>query len=215
MLEVILLVIGVVAGFCLYKKIIMSASKQNSINNKILSAISDKSDQDSSALALRIREDVNNSYQLEWQDIKTCFIGYFCSDGASNKASGQETSSKEEYKDDEIESFLKSKFDCLKDWDIRSLSKKQTSPIEEPLAENTENKEEPIEAKEVKLEPQSDGTAPLSSERESKKEAKAATENKAKKEPENTAESTSKNESSSASKTQKGNTSSKNNSKNK
>lgn len=215
MFEVILLVIGVITGFCLYKKLIMSDSKQKSINNKILSTISDHSDTDSSNLASRIRENINSSYLLEWQDIKSCFIDYFCSNVKTNEDSSQNISSKEEYKDDEIESFLKSKFDCLKDWDIRSLSKKQTSPIEEPLAENTENKEEPIEAKEVKLEPQSDGTAPLSSERESKKEAKAATENKAKKEPENTAESTSKNESSSASKTQKGNTSSKNNSKNK
>lgn len=144
MFGVILLIIGVVAGFCLYKMLIMSDSRQNTINNKILSAVtSDQLNTDSSALAISIREDINNSYRLEWQDIKSCVTDYFCSTGTCNEAPNSEASSKEEYKDDEIEVLLKSKFDCLKKWDIRSLSKRKSAVTEEPLAENKTDEEAP------------------------------------------------------------------------
>ena len=194
MFEVILLIIGVVAGFCLYKMLIMSDSRQNTINNKILSAITtDQLNTDSSALAVSIREDINNSYRLEWQDIKSCFTDYFCSTGTCNEApeSAATASSKEEYKDDEIEVLLKSKFDCLKSWDIRSLSKRESVVTEEPLTENT-TEEAPSSAenapKEVEAENKADEKAPSSPKKtESKAESKPkkdepAAENKPKKE---------------------------------
>ena len=195
MFEVILLIIGVVAGFCLYKMLIMSDSRQNTINNKILSAITtDQLNTDSSALAVSIREDINNSYRLEWQDIKSCFTDYFCSTGTCNEApeSTATASSKEEYKDDEIEVLLKSKFDCLKDWDIRSLSKRESVVTEEPLAESKTDEEAPSSAenapKEVEAENKADEKAPSSPKKtEPKAESKPkkdepAAENKPKKE---------------------------------
>tara|TARA_B100000676_G_C18051175_1_gene831292 strand:- start:1344 stop:1952 length:609 start_codon:yes stop_codon:yes gene_type:complete len=182
MFEVILLVIGVITGFCLYKKLIMSDSKQKSINNKILSTISDHSDTDSSNLASRIRENINSSYLLEWQDIKSCFIDYFCSNVKTNEDSSQNISSKEEYKDDEIESFLKSKFEFLKDWDIRSLSKKNTSVTEEPLAENQQNKEESTTPKEAEVDSKPEDSASPSSESKPQIEPKTKTEDEPKKE---------------------------------
>tara|TARA_Y100001960_G_scaffold15479_1_gene14037 strand:+ start:127 stop:738 length:612 start_codon:yes stop_codon:yes gene_type:complete len=203
MFEVILLVIGVVAGFCLYKKAIMSDSRQKSINNKILSAISDQSNTDLPALALSIREDINRSYQLDWQDIKSCITGYFCSNGSPNEASGPNVSSKEDYKDDEIETYLKSKFDCLKDWDIRSLSKKQGSALEEPLTESEQDKDDPAALKEEKPESQPEVISTASASKPTKKKAEVAP------------DSTSKKESSVANKTNKETTSSKNNPKNK
>ena len=194
MFEVILLIIGVVAGFCLYKMLIMSDSRQNTINNKILSAITtDQLNTDSSALAVSIREDINNSYRLEWQDIKSCFTDYFCSTGTCNEApeSTATASSKEEYKDDEIEVLLKSKFDCLKSWDIRSLSKRESVVTEEPLTEN-KTEEAPSSAenapKEVEAENKVDEKAPSSPKKtEPKAESKPkkdepAAENKPKKE---------------------------------
>ena len=194
MFEVILLIIGVVAGFCLYKMLIMSDSRQNTINNKILSAITtDQLNTDSSALAVSIREDINNSYRLEWQDIKSCFTDYFCSTGTCNEApeSTATASSKEEYKDDEIEVLLKSKFDCLKNWDIRSLSKRESVVTEEPLTEN-KTEEAPSSAenapKEVEAENKVDEKAPSSPKKtEPKAESKPkkdepAAENKPKKE---------------------------------
>ena len=194
MFEVILLIIGVVAGFCLYKMLIMSDSRQNTINNKILSAITtDQLNTDSSALAVSIREDINNSYRLEWQDIKSCFTDYFCSTGTCNEApeSTATASSKEEYKDDEIEVLLKSKFDCLKSWDIRSLSKRESVVTEEPLTEN-KTEEAPSSAenapKEAEAENKADEKAPSSPKKtEPKAESKPkkdepAAENKPKKE---------------------------------
>jgi hypothetical protein len=193
MFEVILLIIGVVAGFCLYKMLIMSDSRQNTINNKILSAITtDQLNTDSSALAVSIREDINNSYRLEWQDIKSCFTDYFCSTGTCNEApESTASSSKEEYKDDEIEVLLKSKFDCLKSWDIRSLSKRESEVTEEPLTENT-TEEAPSSdentPKEVEAENKADEKAPSSPKKtEPKAESKPkkdepAAENKPKKE---------------------------------
>ena len=77
---------------------------------------------------------MNNSYSLEWQDIKSCVTDYFCSTGTCNEAASATAESKEEYKDDEIEVLLKSKFDCLKDWDIRSLSKRATLPDGEDVS---------------------------------------------------------------------------------
>jgi hypothetical protein len=194
MFEVILLIIGVVAGFCLYKMLIMSDSRQNTINNKILSAITtDQLNTDSSALAVSIREDINNSYRLEWQDIKSCFTDYFCSTGTCNEApeSTASSSSKEEYKDDEIEVLLKSKFDCLKSWDIRSLSKRESVVTEEPLTEN-KTEEAPSSSenapKEAEAENKADEKAPSSPKKtEPKAESKPkkdepAAENKPKKE---------------------------------
>ena len=194
MFEVILLIIGVVAGFCLYKMLIMSDSRQNTINNKILSAITtDQLNTDSSALAVSIREDINNSYRLEWQDIKSCFTDYFCSTGTCNEApeSTATASSKEEYKDDEIEVLLKSKFDCLKSWDIRSLSKRESVVTEEPLTEN-KTEEAPSSSenapKEAEAENKADEKAPSSPKKtEPKAESKPkknepAAENKPKKE---------------------------------
>jgi hypothetical protein len=193
MFEVILLIIGVAAGFCLYKMLIMSDSRQNTINNKILSAITtDPLNTDSSALAVSIREDINNSYRLEWQDIKSCFTDYFCSTGTCNEApESTASSSKEEYKDDEIEVLLKSKFDCLKSWDIRSLSKRESVVTEEPLTEN-KTEEAPSSSenapKEAEAENKADEKAPSSPKKtEPKAESKPkkdepAAENKPKKE---------------------------------
>jgi hypothetical protein len=193
MFEIILLIIGVVAGFCLYKMLIMSDSRQNTINNKILSAITtDQLNTYSSALAVGIREDINNSYRLEWQDIKSCFTDYFCSTGTCNEApESTASSSKEEYKDDEIEVLLKSKFDCLKSWDIRSLSKRESVVTEEPLTEN-KTEEAPSSSenapKEAEAENKADEKAPSSPKKtEPKAESKPkkdepAAENKPKKE---------------------------------
>ena len=193
MFEVILLIIGVEAGFCLYKMLIMSDSRQNTINNKILSAITtDQLNTDSSALAVSIREDINNSYRLEWQDIKSCFTDYFCSTGTCNEApESTAASSKEEYKDDEIEVLLKSKFDCLKCLDIRSLSLRESVVTEEPLTEN-KTEEAPSSAenapKEAEAENKADEKAPSSPKKtEPKAESKPkkdepAAENKPKKE---------------------------------
>jgi len=227
MFEVILLIIGAVAGFCLYKMAIMSDSRQGTINNKInsfdsiteswtevrhfilanhkgkllsreannaideihknsqqlianltltcenqplisdikgfnesiyqnewdtldlkkLTVVTNKLKTDSSALAARMRRDINNSYRLEWQDLKSC-ITNLCSNGTcnetpaqtNNKPSDSATSntatSNAEYKDDWIEVLLKSKFNFLKDWDIRSLSRRETIVTEEPQAAN-------------------------------------------------------------------------------
>ena len=194
MFEIILLIIGVAAGLCLYKMLIMSDSRQNTINDKILSAITtDQLNTDSSALAVSIREDINNSYRLELQDIKSCFTDYFCSTGTCNEApeSTATASSKEEYKDDEIEVLLKSKFDCLKSWDIRSLSKRESVVTEEPLAEN-KTEEAPSSSedapKETEAENKADEKAPSSPKKtEPKAESKPkkdepAAENKPKKE---------------------------------
>jgi len=179
MFEVILLIAGVVAGFCLYKKLIMSDSRQNTINNKILSAVtSEQLNKDSSALAVSIREEINNSYRLEWQDIKSCVTDYFCSTGTCNEATSATAESKEEYKDDEIEVLLKSKFDCLKDWDIRSLSKRESVVTEEPLVENETNEEassspDENKPKEVEAEKAADEKAPSSPKKtETKAESK-------------------------------------------
>jgi len=193
MFEVILLIAGVVAGFCLYKKLIMSDSRQNTINNKILSAVtSEQLNKDSSALAASIREEMNNSYSLEWQDIKSCVTDYFCSTGTCNEAASATAESKEEYKDDEIEVLLKSKFDCLKDWDIRSLSKRESVVTEEPLVVNGTGEEASSspenKPKEVEAEKAADEKAPSSPKKtEPKAESKAkknepAAENKPKKE---------------------------------
>jgi hypothetical protein len=194
MFEVILLIIGAVTGFSLYKMLIMSDSRQNTINNKILSAITtDQLNTDSSALAVSIREDINNSYRLEWQDIKSCFTDYFCSTGTCNEApeSTATASSKEEYKDDEIEVLLKSKFDCLKDWDIRSLSKREPVVTEEPLAESKTDEKAPSSAENApkeEAENKADEKAPSSPEKtEPKAESKPkkdepTAENKPKKE---------------------------------
>ena len=193
MFEVILLIAGVVAGFCLYKKLIMSDSRQNTINNKILSAVtSEQLNKDSSALAVSIREEINNSYRLEWQDIKSCVTDYFCSTGTCNEATSATAESKEEYKDDEIEVLLKSKFDCLKDWDIRSLSKRESVVTEEPLVENETSEEASSspenKPKEVEAEKAADEKPPSSPKKtETKAESKPkknepAAENKPKKE---------------------------------
>ena len=232
MFEVILLIIGAVAGFFLYKMVIMSGSRQSTINNKIntfdsiteswteirhfilanhkgkllsreanhaideihknsqqlidnltltcenqhlisdinsfnesiyqnewdtmdikkLSAITDQLKTDSSTLARRMREDINNSYQLEWQDLISCITG-LCSNGtcnetpaqtdnkSSNSATSSSATSNAEYKDDWIEVLLKSKFNFLKDWDIRSLSRKKTPVTEEPQAKTKQDEE--------------------------------------------------------------------------
>jgi hypothetical protein len=234
MFEVILLIIGAVAGFCLYKIIITSSSRQSTINNKIsafdsiieswteirhfilanhkgkllsreannaideihknsqqlidklniacenqqlisdingfnesiyqnewdtldlkkLSAVTDQLKTDSSVLAVRMREDINNSYRLDWQDLKSCITG-LCSNGTCNEthahannespdsATSNTATSNAEYKDDRIEVLLKSKFNFLKDWDIRSLSRKKTTVTEEPLTKNKPNFEVP------------------------------------------------------------------------
>ena len=61
--------------------------------------------------------------------------------------------------------LLKSKFDCLKSWDIRSLSKRESVVTEEPLTENKEE-EAPSSAenapKEVETENKADEKAPSS-----------------------------------------------------
>ena len=246
MFEVILLIIGVVAGFYLYKMVITSDSRQSTINNKIktfdsiaeswtevrhyilanhkgkllsreannaitaihknsqqlieslsitcenqllisdingfnesiylnewdtldlkkLSAVTDRLKTDSSTLSARMREDINNGYRLELQDLKSCITG-LCSNGTcnetpaqtNNKSSDSGTSntatSNAEYKDDWIEVLLKSKFNFLKDWDIRSLSRKETAATEEPQAEYKPEEEVPSapESKPKKAEP--------------------------------------------------------------
>jgi hypothetical protein len=235
MFEVILLIIGVVAGFCLYKMVIMSGSRQSTINNKIntfdsiteswtevrhfilanhkgkllsreannaideihknsqqlidsltlicenqplisdingfnesiyqnewdtldlkkLSAVTDQLKTDSSALAVRMGDEVNNGYRLEWQDLKSFITTCFCSNRTCNETSAQTNNkspdsatsntatSNAEYKDDSIEALLKSKFNFLKDWDIRSLSRRETTVTEEPQAENKLDEEVP------------------------------------------------------------------------
>ena len=231
MFEVILLIAGAVGGFCLYKMVITSDSRQSTINSRIdafdsiteswteirhfilanhqgkllsreankaidgihknskqlieklnstcenqlliadingfnesiyqnewdtldlkkLSAVTDQLKADSSALAKRMREDINNSYRLEFQDLKLCITG-LCSSVTCNEASTQTSNkstdsaatSKAEYKDDWIEVLLKSKFNFLKDWDIRSLSRREATVAEEPLAENKPEKEAPL-----------------------------------------------------------------------
>lgn len=246
MFEVILLIIGVVAGLYLYKMVIMSGSRQSTINNKIntfdsiaeswmevrhfilanhkgqllsreannaideihknsqqlidsltltcenqplisdingfnesiyqnewdtldlkkLSAVTNQLKTDSSALAVRMREDINNSYRLEWQDLKSCITG-LCPNGVCNvttaqtsnkspdSAASDSATSNAEYKDDRIEVLLKSKFNFLKDWDIRSLSRKKSTVTEEPQAENKPDEEAPSspESKPKKAEP--------------------------------------------------------------
>jgi len=247
MFEVILLIIGVVAGFCLYKMVIMSGSRQSTINNKIntfdsikeswtevrhlilanhkgkllsreannaideihknsqklidsltltcenqhlisdinafnesiyqnewdtldikkISAVTNQLKTDSSTLAVRMREDINNSYRLEWQDLKSCITTCFCSNGTCNETSAQThnkssdsatsntATSNAEYKDDAIEALLKSKFNFLKDWDIRSLSRREATITAEPQAENKPDAEVPssLESKPEKAEP--------------------------------------------------------------
>jgi hypothetical protein len=235
MFEVILLIIGAVAGFCLYKMVIMSGSRQSTINNKKdafdsiteswtevrhfilanhkgkllsreannaikemhknsqqlidklnlasenqhlisdingfnesiyqnewdtldlkkLSAVTDQLKTDSSALAVRMGDEVNNGYRLEWQDLKSCITTCFCSNRTCNETSAQTNNkspdsatsntatSNAEYKDDWIEVLLKSKFNFLKDWDIRSLSRRETTVTEEPQAENKPDEEVP------------------------------------------------------------------------
>ena len=247
MFEVILLIIGVVAGFCLYKMVIMSGSRQSTINNKIntfdsiteswtevrhlilanhkgkllsretnnaideihknsqqlidkltltcenqhlisdingfnesiyqnewdtldikkLSAVTNQLKTDSSALAVRMREDINNSYRLEWQDLKSCIATCFCSIRACNETSAQTNNkssdsvtsntatSNAEYKDDSIEVLLKSTFSFLKDWDIRSLSRREATITKEPQAETKPDAEVPssLESKPEKAAP--------------------------------------------------------------
>jgi len=247
MFEVILLIIGVVAGFFLYKMVIMSGSRQSTINNKIntfdsiteswtevrhlilanhkgkllsreannaideihknsqqlidsltltcenqhlisdinafnesiyqnewdtldikkISAVTNQLKTDSSTLAVRMREDINNSYRLEWQDLKSCITTCFCSNGTCNETSAQThnkssdsatsntATSNAEYKDDAIEALLKSKFNFLKDWDIRSLSRREATITAEPQAENKPDAEVPssLESKPEKAEP--------------------------------------------------------------
>ena len=252
MFEVILLIIGVVAGFCLYKMVIMSGSRQDTINNKIdafdsiteswtevrhfilanhkgkllsreankeiegihknskqlinslantcesqhlisdingfnesiylnewdtldlnkLSAVTDQIKTASSALAVRMREDINNSYRLEWQDLKSCITTCFCStktcnetpaqtnnispnSATSNTATSNTATSSTEYKEDSIEVMLKSTFSFLKDWDIRSLSRKEPTVTEEPQAEKKPEVKVPSspESKPKKAEP--------------------------------------------------------------
>jgi hypothetical protein len=102
-----------------------------------------------------MREDINNSYRLEWQDLKSCITTCFCSNRTCNETSAQTNNkspdsatsntatSNAEYKDDWIEALLKSKFNFLKDWDIRSLSRRETTVTEEPQAENKPDEEVP------------------------------------------------------------------------
>ena len=275
MFEVILLIIGVVAGFCLYKMVIMSDSRQGTINNKIktfdsiteswtelrhfilanhkgkllsreanneidkmhknsqqlidelnlgcenqhlisditgfnesiyknewdtldlkkLSAVTDQLKADSSALAARMKEDINNSYRLEWQDLKSCVTSCLCSNETCNEspaqaknASSNTATSNTEYEDDWIEVLLKSKFNFLKDWDIRSLSRRKTTVTVEPVAENKLKAEAPSpspESKPKKTEPAAAAPKPKKAEpaAESKpKKTEAATESKPKKE---------------------------------
>lgn len=246
MFEVILLIIGAVVGFCLYKKIIMSSSRQETVNNKKntfdaiteswteirhfilanhkgkllskeannaidemhknskqlissldsacenpllvadirdfnesiyrnewdtldlkkLTAVTDQLKADSSALAKRMGDEVNSSYRLEWQDVKSCAMG-LCSTftssftSAGDSSSGQSsnnspktassantaTAGTAEYKEDWIEKLLKSKFSFLKDWDIRSLSRR-SGTTESP--EENKSDEDPSPAPESK-----------------------------------------------------------------
>ena len=284
MFEVILLIIGVVAGLYLYKMAIMSSSRQSTINNKIniydsiteswtelrhfilanhkgkllsqeannaideihknsqqlinsltltcenqhlitdingfnesiyqnewdtldlkkLSAVTDQLKTDSSALAARMREDINSSYRLEWQDLKSCITCLF-SNGTCNESPAQTNNNKSpdsatsntatsnaEYKDDWIEVLLKSKFNFLRDWDIRSLSRKKTTVTEEPQAEMRPDEEAPsspeskpaTESKPEKVEPATE-SKPKKAEPavESKpKKAESAAESKSRKE---------------------------------
>ena len=280
MFEVILLIIGVVAGFCLYKMVIMSDSRQNTINNKIktfdsitdswtelrhfilanhkgkllsreannaidemqknsqqlidelnlgcenqhlitditsfnqaiyqnewdtldlkkLSKVTDQMKVDSSALAARMKEDVNNGYRLEWQDLKSCAMSCFCSNetcnttpsqarnGSSDAVASNTVSSNTEYKDDWIEVLLKSKFNFLKDWDIRSLSRRKTTTVEEPLTENKTDEASPTpssnDSKPKKAEPATESKPKKASpSTESKpKKSESTAENKPKKE---------------------------------
>ena len=274
MFEVILLIIGVVAGFCLYKMVIMSGSRQSTINNKIntfdsiteswtevrhfilanhkgkllsreannaideihknsqqlidsltltcenqhlisdvngfnesiyqnewdtldlkkLSAVTDQLKTDSSALAVRMREDINNSYRLEWQDLKSCITTCFCSNRTCNETSAQTNNkspdsatsntatSNAEYKDDWIEALLKSKFNFLKDWDIRSLSRRETTVTEEPQAENKPDEEVPSSPEsKPKAEPVIESKPKAEPVVESKPKAEPAVESKPKK----------------------------------
>jgi len=279
MFEVILLIIGVVAGFCLYRMVIMSGSRQSTINNKIntfdsiteswtevrhfilanhkgkllsreansaldemhknsqqlidklnlesenqhlisdingfnesiyqnewdtldlkkLSAVTNQLKTDSSVLAVRMREDINSSYRLEWQDLKSCITTCFCSNETCNKSPAQASNkspdsatsntatSNAEYKDDWIEVLLKSKFNFLKDWDIRSLSRREATVTEEPVPENKPKEEAPSpspESKPKKAEPAAAATKPKKAEPavESKpKETESAAESKPKK----------------------------------
>ncbi len=126
---------------------------------------------DMSALFVRMREDIKTNNQFEWQDFKSSVSG-LCSKVMKNETTNQTNSeapnvtSDREYKDDRIEKWLKSKFSFLKDWDIRSLSRKkpkenvtfpenklkkeepffpEDKPIEEvPLPESKQVKEEPF-----------------------------------------------------------------------
>ena len=278
MFEVILLIIGVVAGFCLYKMVIMSDSRQGTINNKIktfdsiteswtelrhfilanhkgkllsreanneidemhknsqqlidelnlgcenqhlisditsfnesiyknewdtldlkkLSAVTNQLKTDSSALAARMKEDINNSYRLEWQDLKSCVTSCFCSNetcnesptqtknASANTTASNTATSNTEYEDDWIEVLLKSKFNFLKDWDIRSLSRRKTTVTVEPVAENKPKAAAPSpESKPKKTEPAAAAPKPKKAEpaAESKpKKTEAATESKPRKE---------------------------------
>jgi hypothetical protein len=144
-------------------KSVIEANKLIPTLNKVIAEWKDKIMENSKSYRESTREDINNSYRLEWQDIKSCFTDYFCSTGTCNEApESTASSSKEEYKDDEIEVLLKSKFDCLKSWDIRSLSKRESEVTEEPLTENTTEEA-----------PSSDENTPKEVEAENKAEEKA------------------------------------------
>ena len=139
----------------------------DTLDIKKLSAVTNQLKTDSSTLAVRMREDINNSYRLEWQDLKSCITTCFCSNGTCNETSAQTNNkssdsatsntatSNAEYKDDAIEALLKSKFNFLKDWDIRSLSRREATITAEPQAENKPDAEVPssLESKPEKAEP--------------------------------------------------------------
>ena len=127
----------------------------DTLDLKKLSAVTDHMKTSSSALAVRMREDINNSYRLEWQDLKSCITTCLCSNETCNEtpsqtnnkstdsATSSTSTSNTDYKDDKIEVLLKSKFDFLKEWDIRSLSKKQPTAAEEPVTDNKPNEAPP------------------------------------------------------------------------
>jgi len=96
-----------------------------------------------------MREDIKTNNQFEWQDYKSSISGLFSKvmkNETTNQANSEtpNVASSKEYKDDRIEEWLKSKFSFLRDWDIRSLSRKK--PKEEVTfpEKNKPNKEEPF-----------------------------------------------------------------------
>ncbi|TFH12488.1 MAG: hypothetical protein E4H07_01775 [Nitrosomonadales bacterium] len=162
----------------------------DSLDLNELTAIMEQLKEYMSVLAVRMREDIKDSYQVKWQDLKLC-SSVLCSKVMKNETPNQtnnetsnETSNKEEYKDDWIEDLLKSKFSFLKDWDIRSLSRRKPAE-KEALPENKPTEKEILpenKKKEDEALPENKVQKAESKLEDKPKEAKPVPENKPKKE---------------------------------